>query len=72
MIHGFGTREITDQILRVFVKSAKGEMHEKARTVGQYEQTEWPTYDWENQMYHWDEVYDTKYDFAVWGNLRGT
>ena len=72
MIHGFGTREITDQILRAFVKSAKGEMHEKARTVGQYEQTEWPTYDWENQMYHWDEVYDTKYDFAVWGNLRGT
>jgi len=72
MIHGFGTREITDQILRAFIKSAKGEMHEKARTVGQYEQTEWPTYDWENQMYHWDEVYDTKYDFAIWGNLRGT
>ena len=72
MIHGFGTREITDQILRAFVKSAKGEMHEKAKVVGQYEQTEWPTYDWENEMYHWDEYSDTPYDFAIWGVLRGT
>jgi len=72
MIHGFGTREITDQILRAFVKSAKGVMHEKEKVVGQYEQTEWPTYDWENEMYHWDEYSDTPYDFAMWGVLRGT
>ena len=60
MIHGFGTREITDQILRAFVKSAKGVMHEKEKVVGQYEQTIWPTFD--------------KVDspVAVWGCLRGT
>ena len=38
MIQGFGTREITDQILRAFVKSANGVMHEKQKVVGQYEQ----------------------------------
>ena len=42
MIQGFGTREITDQILRAFVKSANGIMHEKQKVVGQYEQTVWP------------------------------
>ena len=60
MIQGFGTREITDQILRAFVKSAKGVMHEKEKVVGQYEQTIWPTFD--------------KVDspVAVFGCLRGT
>jgi len=60
MIQGFGTREITDQILRAFVKSANGVMHEKRKVVGQYEQTEWPTF----------EKLDTP--VAVWGCLRGT
>ena len=60
MIQGFGTREITDQILRAFVKSANGVMHEKQKVVGQYEQTEWPTF----------EKLDTP--VAVWGCLRGT
>ena len=60
MIQGFGTREITDQILRAFVKSANGVMHEKHKVVGQYEQTEWPTF----------EKLDTP--VAVWGCLRGT
>ena len=45
MIQGFGTREITDQIIRAFVKSANGVMHEKHKVVGQYEQTEWPTFE---------------------------
>ena len=44
MIQGFGTREITDQIIRAFVKSANGIMHEKQKVVGQYEQTVWPTF----------------------------
>ena len=60
MIQGFGTREITDQILRAFVKSANGVMHEKQKVVGQYEQTIWPTF---------KEV-DTP--VAVFGCLRGT
>ena len=60
MIQGFGTREITDQILRAFVKSANGVMHEKHKVVGQYEQTEWPTF----------EKVDSP--VAVWGCLRGT
>lgn len=60
MIQGFGTREITDQIIRAFVKSANGVMHEKRKVVGQYEQTEWPTF----------EKLDTP--VAVWGCLRGT
>ena len=60
MIQGFGTREITDQILRAFVKSANGVMHEKHKVVGQYEQTEWPTF----------EKLDSP--VAVWGCLRGT
>ena len=60
MIQGFGTREITDQILRAFVKSANGVMHEKRKVVGQYEQTEWPTF----------EKVDSP--VAVWGCLRGT
>jgi len=60
MIQGFGTREITDQIIRAFVKSANGVMHEKRKVVGQYEQTEWPTF----------EKVDSP--VAVWGCLRGT
>ena len=60
MIQGFGTREITDQILRAFVKSAKGIMHEKQKVVGQYEQTVWPTFK------------EIDSPVAVWGCLRGT
>ena len=60
MIQGFGTREITDQILRAFVKSANGVMHEKQKVVGQYEQTVWPTFEKMNTP------------VAVWGCLRGT
>ena len=60
MIQGFGTREITDQILRAFVKSANGVMHEKHKVVGQYEQTEWPTFK------------EIDSPVAVWGCLRGT
>ena len=60
MLHGFGTREITDQILRAFVKSANGVMHEKQKVVGQYEQTIWPTFK------------EIDSPVAVWGCLRGT
>ena len=60
IIQGFGTREITDQILRAFVKSANGIMHEKQKVVGQYEQTVWPTFEKMNTP------------VAVWGCLRGT
>ena len=60
MIQGFGTREITDQILRAFVKSANGIMHEKQKVVGQYEQTVWPTFK------------EIDSPVAVWGCLRGT
>ena len=60
MIQGFGTREITDQILRAFIKSANGVMHEKHKVVGQYEQTEWPTFK------------EIDSPVAVWGCLRGT
>jgi len=60
MIQGFGTREITDQILRAFVKSANGVMHEKERVVGQYEQTIWNTFK------------EIDSPVAVWGCLRGT
>ena len=60
MIQGFGTREITDQILRAFVKSANGVMHEKQKVVGQYEQTIWPTFK------------EIDSPVAVWGCLRGT
>ena len=60
MIQGFGTREITDQILRAFVKSANGVMHEKHKVVGQYEQTIWPTFK------------EIDSPVAVWGCLRGT
>ena len=60
MIQGFGTREITDQILRAFVKSANGVMHEKERVVGQYEQTIWNTFK------------EIDSSVAVWGCLRGT
>ena len=60
MIQGFGTREITDQIIRAFVKSANGVMHEKQKVVGQYEQTVWPTFK------------EIDSPVAVWGCLRGT
>ena len=60
MIQGFGTREITDQILRAFVKSANGIMHEKQKVVGQYEQTIWPTFK------------EVDSPVAVFGCLRGT
>ena len=33
MIQGFETRELTDQVIRPFVKSAKGILHIKSKTV---------------------------------------
>tara|TARA_B100000953_G_scaffold290213_1_gene275017 strand:- start:104 stop:1012 length:909 start_codon:yes stop_codon:yes gene_type:complete len=60
-IQGFGTREITDQIIRAFVKSTGDSiMHEKHKIVNQYEQTEWPTF----------KKCDSP--VALWGVLRGT
>jgi len=61
MIQGFETREITDKPIRAFVKSAGGIVHVKKKTVGRYDQTEWPTYN------HLEEN-----PIAVFGILRGT
>ena len=63
MIQGFETRELTDQVIRPFVKSAKGILHIKSKTVNQYEQTNWPTFN-KNDL--------TKYPIVVFGVLRGT
>ncbi len=60
MIQGFETREITDIPVRAFVKSADGVLHKKVKTVDQYEQTEWPTFE------------DLDKPIAVFGTLRGT
>lgn len=61
MIQGFETRELTDQPIRAFVKSAKGIIHKKKKERSHYEQTEWPTYN------HLEE-----YPIAIFGILRGT
>ena len=60
MIQGFETREITDIPIRAFVKSAKGTLHKKVKTVDQYENTEWPSFK------------DLSIPIAVFGVLRGT
>jgi len=62
MIQGFGTREQTDEPVRLLVQSAGGIMHEKLRTVGQYEKTEWPSF---------SGSVDDK-PCVVFGILRGT
>lgn len=61
MIQGFETREITDIPIKAFVKSVKGILHQKVKTVEQYQKTEWPTF---------KSVKD--YPCAVFGILRGT
>ena len=63
MIQGFETRELTDQVIRPFIKSANGVLHVKGKTVEQYEQTPWPTFN-KNDL--------TKYPIVVFGILRGT
>ncbi len=63
MIQGFETRELTDQVMRPFVKSANGILHKKLKTVDLYEQTHWPTFN-KNDL--------TKYPIVVFGVLRGT
>ncbi len=63
MIQGFETRELTDQVIRSFVKSAGGILHVKNKKVEQYEQTNWTTFN-NNEL--------TKYPIAVFGILRGT
>ena len=63
MIQGFETRELTDQVIRPFVKSANGILHIKSKSVEQYEQTNWPTFN-KNDL--------TKHPIAVFGILRGT
>jgi|TARA_B100000959_G_scaffold175583_1_gene183820 hypothetical protein len=61
MIQGFETREVTDKVIRAFVKSADGVLHKKSKQVDQYEQTEWITY---NDF--------TSKPLAMFGILRGT
>jgi hypothetical protein len=63
VIQGFETRELTDQVIRPFVKSANGKLHIKSKSVEQYEQTNWPTFN-KNDL--------TKHPIAVFGILRGT
>lgn len=63
MIQGFETKELTDQVIRPFVKSANGVLHIKSKTVNQYEQTNWPSFNKKNL---------TKYPIVVFGVLRGT
>ena len=63
MIQGFETRELTDQVIRPFVKSAKGILHVKSKSVEQYEQTTWPTFN-NSEL--------TKHPIVVFGILRGT
>ena len=48
MIQGFETRELTDQVVRPFIKSANGILHTKLKSVEQYEQTTWPTFNKNN------------------------
>lgn len=63
MIQGFETRELTDQVIRPFVKSANGILHKKSKSVEQYEQTNWPTFNIKDL---------TKYPITIFGILRGT
>ena len=63
MIQGFETRELTDQVIRPFVKSANGILHTKLKSVEQYEQTNWLTFNKNNL---------SKHPIAVFGILRGT
>ena len=61
MIQGFETRDNSDKVIRAFVKSANGILHTKLKSVGQYEQTEWPSYN------HLQEK-----PITIFGILRGT
>ena len=61
MVQGFETRDNTDIPVRALVESAKGHMWKKERAVDQYEQTNWPGFD-----YKFDKP------IVVFGMLRGT
>ena len=61
MVQGFETRDNTDIPVRALVESANGHMWKKEKAVDQYEQTNWPGFD-----YKFDKP------IAVFGMLRGT
>ena len=61
MIEGFETRDNTDLPVKALVDSVKGHLWQKEKAVDQYEQTNWPGFD-----------FNFTKPIAVFGMLRGT
>ena len=63
MIQGFCTRWVTDQIIKPFVKSANGLLHEYRKEVDMLSRATWLSFKEEDLK---------KYPIVVFGILRGT
>ena len=62
---GFGSRDVTDKIIKKFVDRAGGDFHSKLAQVGPMKTTYWPTFDRE-------EWIQKKTPAVIFGCLRGT
>ena len=67
-IMGFGTRNVTDNIIRPFVNNAGGIFHEKLDQVQPYLKTKYLSFN----MRAREKWYKEKNDIVVCGILRGT
>ena len=64
-IHGFGTRPLTDVIVKDFINSVDGEWHGAYRQVDPFNHSKWENFSYE-------ELKEQKYPCAIMGILRGT
>ena len=67
-ILGFGTRNVTDNIIRPFVSNAGGIFHEKINQVQPYLKTKYLSFNMKTR----EKWYKEKNDIVVCGILRGT
>ena len=67
-IMGFGTRNVTDNIIRPFVSNAGGKFHEKIEQVQPYLKTKYLSFNMKDR----EKWYKNKNDIVVCGILRGT
>ena len=65
---GFGTRNVTDNIIRPFVSNAGGKFHEKLEQVQPLLKTKYLSFSMKDR----EKWYKEKNDIVVCGILRGT
>jgi len=70
MIQGFCTRWVTDQVIKPFVKSAEGIIHEYRKEVDMLSRATWPSFIKNDGNPSLDDI--KKYPIVIFGILRGT